>query len=392
MPHAVEAFSVLGDVSAIEGRDISREDVTDAEILAVRSTTKVTRELLQGSAVRFVGTATIGTDHLDLEYFKQEGIEWCYAPGCNADSVADYVTSALLSLSEQAHGRLAGSTLGVIGVGHVGCRVVRHARALGMQVVASDPPVERMLASGAATGIAALELGPVTWLPRDDVLAHADYLTLHVPLSDAGADATRQLAGGRMFSRMRPGACFLNTSRGEVMDSQALSQALSTGRLGGAVIDTWQNEPGIDATLLQQVDLGTPHIAGYSWDGRVRGTQIVYEAVCRFLDEPIAWGPRALDASGGQLSIPADLDEEDAIRSVVRAVYDVRSDDAALRRGVTGSAEEWSAYFDNLRRNYPRRREFSSASVKPPSDSKLSTALKKLGFQVSSRRHASSFP
>jgi len=373
---------MLGDVRAMEGREISREDVRDAEILAVRSTTKVTRELLRGSAVRFVGTATIGTEHLDLEYFKQAEMEWCYAPGCNSDSVADYVTASLLLLSERAQGRLAGSTLGVVGVGHVGSRVVRQARALGMNVVASDPPVERMLASGAASGIPALALGPVTWLPQDDVVAHADYLTLHVPLSDEGGDATRQLAGQRMFSLMRPGARFLNTCRGEVMDSQALSQALSTGRLGGAVIDTWQNEPGIDAALLERVDLGTPHIAGYSWDGRVRGTQMVYEAVCRFLDEPITWSPQTLDASGGHLSIPEDLEEEDAIRFVVRAVYDVRSDDAALRRGMTGSAEERSAYFDNLRRNYPRRREFSSTSVKPTSDSKLHTALEKLGFQV----------
>jgi erythronate-4-phosphate dehydrogenase len=355
MPFAAEAFSTLGNTRVLDGRAIGRADLAGAEVLAVRSTTRVGPALLEGTPVRFVGTATIGTDHLDIPWLERQGIRWCCAPGCNAESVADYFVSALLCLAARRGWTLAGMTLGVVGVGHVGSRVARRARALGLRVLLNDPPRQR--AEPARAG---------EFVGLDALLAESDLVTLHVPLTRTRADATAGLAGEDFFRRMRRGAAFFNTARGGVMDADALLVALRAGRVGAAVVDTWPGEPVIRRDLLERVDLGTPHIAGHSFDGKVRGTEMVYEEACRFAGRDPAWSPRAAVAG-----VPAPLVRaaaadagrlEEGLWTVVRQVYDVSEDDARLRAGPA-EPDGWAAHFDRLRREYPRRREFRFAAA-----------------------------
>ncbi|MFC1453356.1 4-phosphoerythronate dehydrogenase [Verrucomicrobiota bacterium] len=282
MPYAREAFSTLGCPVVLDGRAIAANDVRDAEVLAIRSTTRADRALLDGSAVRFVGTATIGTDHMDISYFERAGIRWCYSPGCNANSVAEYVAAALLSLADRHGFGLRGKTMGVIGVGNVGSLVAEKARTLGLRVLPNDPP--RAAREGTA----------LPWVSLDRVLAESDIVTLHVPLSREGPDATFHMAGREFFHRLKPGAVFLNCARGAVVETDALIEALVGGIVSHAVIDTWEGEPEYRTELLDRVDIGTPHIAGHSFEGKVMGTVMVYREVCRFLGLEPTWSPEAL--------------------------------------------------------------------------------------------------
>ncbi|MDA0991845.1 MAG: 4-phosphoerythronate dehydrogenase, partial [Verrucomicrobia bacterium] len=247
MPFVEAAFDTLGDVICKQGRDIGPDDVRDADILAVRSTTKVTRELLAGSRVRFVGTATIGTDHMDLDYLAAAGIDWCYSPGCNANSVAEYVTAALLHLANQHGFTLAGKTIGIVGVGNVGRRVLEKAQALGLKVLLNDPPREREQDDSA------------DFHPIDVVLAQSDILTLHVPLTHDGPDATHHLVDAAFLKKLKPGAIFINAARGPVVETDALIATIRSGAISHAVIDTWEGEPAYRHDLLPLADIATPH-------------------------------------------------------------------------------------------------------------------------------------
>jgi erythronate-4-phosphate dehydrogenase len=278
MPFAEDAFSTLGEVVLLDGRAIAAADVRDADLLAIRSTTKVNASLLEGSPVRFVGTATIGIDHLDTAYLDSHGIRWCYSPGCNANSVAEYLVSALLCLARRHGFALEGRTLGVIGVGNVGRRVVEKAHALGLRVLQNDPPRQRNEPDQAAS-----------FVDLATLLAESDIVTVHVPLTREGRDATWHMVDTAFLGRMRDGAIFVNAARGPVMDTAALLAAMESGRVGHAVIDTWEGEPGFHPALLARADIGTPHIAGYSFEGKVGGTVMVYEEACRFLDVAPAW-------------------------------------------------------------------------------------------------------
>ncbi|MCL2103724.1 MAG: 4-phosphoerythronate dehydrogenase, partial [Kiritimatiellaeota bacterium] len=267
MPYAFEAFSTLGDVTLKDGRQITAEDVRDAEALFTRSTTKINASLLDGSAVRFYGTAVIGTDHIDIPYLESRGIAWTAAPGCNAESVANYVTAALLSL-----GVWGGMTLGVIGVGNVGRRVCRHGGGLGLRVLANDPPRMRDPNDAEAARFVSL----------DHLLAESDIVTCHVPLTRDGQDATFHLFDTPRFAMMKPGAIFINAARGGVADTDALIAALGGGRVAHAVIDCWEGEPAYPPDLLARADIATPHIAGHSYEGKVNGTAMIYRAACAF--------------------------------------------------------------------------------------------------------------
>jgi len=367
-----EAFSTLGDVRVIPDRKIGPADVRDADALVVRSKTRADRALLQGSRVAFVGTATAGYDHLDTEWLSSAGIAWRSAPGCNADSVAEYVTAALLCLARRHAFRLEGRTLGVVGVGQVGRRVVQKADALGLRVLQNDPP--RRIAEGAP------EL-----IELDDVLARADALSLHVPLTDSGPFATRRMADARLFARMKPGAVFINASRGEVVDEDDLRLAIERGQIAHAVLDVWENEPRWNAGLMRLAELGTPHIAGYSYDGKLKGTEMIYQEACRFFEAAPAWDPAPLRPPPAVPVVrldPTGLDDEEALWAVVRRVYDIEADDRALREGPADDASR-AERFERLRRNYPERREFPNTVVRltapaPP----LQRKLEGLGFRV----------
>lgn len=296
------------DVRRLPGREIGPDDVRDASALLVRTRTRCNASLLAGSAVRLVATATIGTDHIDMRYCAKHGITVASAPGCNAAAVAQYVGAALHALSLDRQG----ATLGVIGVGHVGSLVAEVGRRAGMRVLLSDPPRE------------AAE-GPAGFTPLPELLAASDVVTLHIPLWPENRD----FADAAFFSQMRPGASFFNASRGEVVDEDALLAARP--RLDKLVLDVWKNEPAINRALLTVADIATPHIAGYSIQGKINGTQAVVRAVGEtFGIDPL----RQFSVMG--VSLPQEP-------------YDIFRDDAALRRDPSA--------FESLRSHYAYRND-----------------------------------
>jgi erythronate-4-phosphate dehydrogenase len=374
MPFVEEAFGTLGETVVREGRRLTAAEVRDADLLAVRSTTRINRALLEGSRVRFVGTATIGTDHLDIPYLEQAGIAWCYAPGCNANSVSEYIAAALLCLAQRHGFTLAGLTIGVVGIGNVGRRLVAKMQALGLNVLMNDPPRER-----AGDG------GP--YVPLEALLAASDIVTVHVPLTKEGLDRTWHLADAAFFGRMKPGSIFLDAARGAVVDTDALLAALKSGRLRHALLDTWEGEPAYRRDILERVDLATPHIAGYSFEGKVMGTVQVYREACRFLGVPAAWSHEPLmpPALVPSVSVEAGGRPDEAVLwEVVRQIYDIEADDRRFRETAVADEAERMRQFDRLRKDYPERREFPYTAVAVRNGSpRLTAALEGLGFRVS---------
>ena len=351
IPYVREVFGTLGVVRTVPGREMSASEVADADLLLVRSVTRVDEGLLAGSRVRFVATATIGTDHVDESYLAGQGIGFAGAAGGNANSVAEYVAAALLVLADRGGCELAGKTAGIIGVGNVGSLVVEEARALGLRVVENDPPLAR-------------QTGDPRYRPLEEAL-DCDFVTLHVPLTHEGPDATYHMVGGRFLSAMRSGSVLLNTSRGPVVVEDELKAALRSGHLSAAVLDVWENEPKIDVDLLKVASIGTPHIAGYSLDGKVMGTAMIYEAACRFLGVESTVDVRALmpEPPVPHLVAEGDGATEAIIRHIVRQVYDIMADDARLRKILDMPPPQRGECFDSLRKNYPVRREFHNTAL-----------------------------
>lgn len=370
IPYVIDAFSTLGDVATVHGRTVTTNVLEDAEILLVRSVTKVNEDLLANTAVRFVATATIGLDHIDQEYLRSRGIALASAPGSNADSVAEYVTAALLSLGARHGLTLAGMTAGVIGVGNVGSRVAGKLSALGMTVLKNDPPLRR-------------QTGDTSFLPIGRLLG-ADVITVHVPLAHDGPDATYHLIDADFLAKLKPGTILLNTSRGGVAHTQALLDYAAKKDRGPIVLDVWENEPAICAALLDRVDLGTPHIAGYSFDGKVRGCQMIYDAACRFLGVEPSWDSRAQlpPPPHPRIDLPqAGTSEDDMLRRAVLTVYDIEADDARLRRMLSMQEADRGPHFDQLRKDYPVRREFTNTTI-AGADRAVRDKLGALGFAL----------
>lgn len=371
IPCVRQAFASLGEVTLLPGRGMRPEQVRDADILLVRSVTRVDRALLEGSRVRFVGSATIGFDHVDRDYLQAQGIGFATAPGSNATSAAEYVVSGLMVLSEQQGFDPADRTVGIIGCGNVGSRVRRKLEALGMQCLVNDPPLQ---AGG----------GHDDFVDLKRVL-EADIITVHVPLTRSGAHPTLHLVDAEFLARLKPGAVFINTARGAVADNAALDSRLDERSDLCVVLDVWEGEPAINADLLEKVDLGTPHIAGYSLDGKLRGTEMIYRAACAFLGTPLQWHADADLPSGRTLDLEdtAGRNRLDVARAAVLDCYDVRADDARLRRVLKLAPEDRAACFDRLRKEYPVRREFAQMDVRARRmDPQLEQMLAGLGFTV----------
>ena len=371
IPCVEKAFASLGDVVLLPGRDLQPEQVRDADILLVRSVTRVDQALLQGSNVRFTGSATIGFDHVDRDYLKQQGIGFATAPGCNATSAAEYVVSALMAVSEKRGISLSGKTVGIIGCGNVGSRVQVKLAALGMTCMINDPP-----RAAAGDGDAFVGL---------DEALQADIVTLHVPLSNSGAHPTYHLVDAAALQKLRPGAVLVNTSRGAVVDNHALNTLLEHRDDLSVILDVWEDEPAINVSLLEKVDLGTPHIAGYSLDGKLRGTDMIYRAACEYFGENIQWDVADVLPSGSSIELDASMHADMAtiIRTAVLGNYDVRADDARLRELPGLVPNERPDYFDRLRKEYPVRREFSETRVMVDGlTDELERVLCQLGFPV----------
>ena len=376
-----EAFETLGEVEVLEGRSITHEDLTTTDLLAIRSTTKVPESLVADTPIRFVGTATIGIDHLDTTALDARNIAWAAAPGSNANSVAEYITAALLWLAVQNNWDLKTMTLGIIGVGNVGTAVAHKARALGMNLRLNDPPKARDLASKRLQPDALLP----NFEPLEDVLSGSDIVTLHVPLTRKGPDATLQMANTTFFDRLRHGAVFINSARGPVMNTPALLAAMDRGQVSHAVIDTWENEPEISPELLDRADIGTPHIAGYSFDGKVRGTEMIYEAACAALGLTPTWDPATALPAPDVPEIKASVEgrHDDVLHDIVSSVYDITTDDARLREAVDSQPAAVGAAFDQLRGHYPIRREFHNTRITVrDAQAPLVNKIRGLGFKI----------
>jgi erythronate-4-phosphate dehydrogenase len=340
-------FASFGQIRRYPGRNIDAVAVHDADVLLVRSVTRVDQALLADSKVGFVGTCTIGTDHLDLDYFNSRKIAWSSAPGCNARGVVDYVLGSILALAEQQGVNPAQRTYGIVGAGQVGGRLLKVLRGLGWAVKVCDPPLAAMEA-GAYVGLA-------------EILRDCDVITLHTPLA---AD-TRHLISANELGLLRPGTWLINASRGAVVDNQALRQRLASGADLQVVLDVWEGEPLVDVQLAQLCQIATPHIAGYSLDGKLRGTAQIYQAFCAHLGLPPTVSLESLMPAPPltEVRLRSDADPAWALTTLCRAVYDPRRDDVDLRRSLSGEPAQRSAAFDRLRKNYPLRREIDGLTV-----------------------------
>ncbi|HXQ99993.1 MAG TPA: 4-phosphoerythronate dehydrogenase PdxB [Pseudomonas sp.] len=344
-------FAGFGDIRRYPGRTLDRAAVADADILLVRSVTQVNRQLLEGSPVRFVGTCTIGTDHLDLDYFNEAGIQWSSAPGCNARGVVDYVLGSLLTLAEIEGADLPQRTYGVVGAGQVGGRLINVLRGLGWNVMVCDPPLQS--AEGG------------DYVSLDEIIARCDVISLHTPLSKSGELATWHLLDRARLQQLRHGAWLINAARGPVVDNTALREVLLEREDLQAVLDVWEKEPLVDVELAELCVIGTPHIAGYSLDGRQRGTAQIYQALCAFLDQPATIALEDLLPKPwlAQVALDAATDPAWALNMLCRGVYDPRRDDADFRRSLVGDSSSQRLAFDALRKHYPPRREIEGLRV-----------------------------
>ena len=365
IPFLKGALDQVADMVYLPGKEISAADVREADALITRTRTCCDASLLEGSSVKFIATATIGFDHIDTEYCDRKGIIWTNAPGCNSYSVEQYILSVLLNIASQESFELKGMTIGIIGVGHVGNKVEKIARALGMKVLLNDPPRARAER-------------PCGFVHLEKILAEADIITLHVPLNVSGEDMTYHLAGHDFFGQVAKKVLFINSSRGGVVDSGALKAALQDQKLAGAVLDVWEGEPGIDLELLDLARIATTHIAGYSTDGKAKGTSMSVQAVSRFFDLGFNdWYPDMVPApEHPEITLDGTgTNMQEMLLDVVNRSYNVMEDDRRLR--------ESPEHFEELRGTYPIRREPGAFRVKIINDQAgAGTVLEKLGYQV----------
>ncbi|NWO05460.1 MAG: 4-phosphoerythronate dehydrogenase PdxB [Alteromonadaceae bacterium] len=367
-------FGDMGEIRRVSGRHMSAADVRDADVLLVRSVTPVGQELLAGSRVKFVGTATIGTDHIDKSWLQNKGIAFSAAPGCNANSVVEYVL-AVLSLHAERCGYANGNELsiGVVGAGNVGGRLAEKLQRLGFNVVLCDPP--RAEAEG--------EQGP-EFASLEQAL-QCDVVTLHTPLTDQGRHPTHHLIGEKQLAQLNASQLLINSGRGEVIDTEALKARLQQDNAPLVALDVWENEPAIDPELVDLVWLATPHIAGYSLEGKVRGTEMIYQALSKHLGLPTRKkaGQFLPEPPLSKLTFTSTADEQKALRTALRVCYDPRTDDVQLRLAMKGEAGERAEAFDGLRKNYPVRRECSSLKVQLKGAGRsMQESFKAVGFKL----------
>lgn len=333
IPFLEGVFEPYAEVVYKDGPDICREDCLDADVLITRTRTKCNADLLEGTNVKMISTATIGTDHIDLPWCEEHGIEVYNAAGCNAGGVMDYVFSALYGVAARKKIPLQDAKLGIVGVGHVGRKIERAGRKLGFQILRCDPP-------------RAEKEGPEGFCSLDELLAEAQIVTLHVPLDET----TRAMANDEFFAKIQPGAIFINAARGEIVDESALLRARP--KLGALVIDTWCNEPDVNPHLIAECDVATPHIAGYSYQGKQNGTAMAVRAVARRYGIPQLeeFYPETENLDLHPVIIDVAGKSQGEIASMVQYNYPIFTDDFMFRTDPQG--------FERLRSMYQYRREY----------------------------------
>lgn len=354
------------EVVYLPGKQTTADVVKDADAVITRTRTICNEALLKDSAVKVIATATIGFDHIDTAWCESHGIEWYNAPGCNSWSVKQYIASVLCTLARKHNFRFEDKTLGVVGVGNVGSKVAEVARLLGMKVLLNDPPRAR-------------KEGPEGFVSLDEVMEQSDIITLHVPLSKEGPDATWHLFDEQRLAKLGKHQVLMNSSRGSVVDNKALKAALKAGSIRAAVLDVWEGEPELDRELISLLDITTPHIAGYSADGKANGTMASVRTVARKLGLPLCqWTPSDIPAPKQELTFSIDASgksKQEVLSEAVLHTYQVLEDDAALRAHPE--------LFEKLRGDYPIRREFTAFSINPVgADDDIVNTLKEIGFNI----------
>ncbi|MFZ2340155.1 MAG: 4-phosphoerythronate dehydrogenase PdxB [Bacteroidales bacterium] len=365
IPFLKGVLEPFAQITYLPGSQIDRDAIMDSDALLVRTRTKCSSDLLSGTRVRFIGTATIGFDHIDTDFCNANNIRWTNAPGCNSSSVMQYIAAALMKISSESGLSLSRLTIGIVGVGNVGSKVQKLAQTLGMKVLLNDPPRQRKEKNDNFVSI-------------EQVLEESDIITLHVPLNIGGKDNTFHLIDANTLDKVNKGAWLINSSRGEVVESDALKEALTGERLAGAVLDVWEKEPEIDIPLMHMAFLATPHIAGYSADGKANGTSMVVNELCRFFDLPLKdWFPSEVPEPADPMLV---IDcygksfEEIAGRAISHS-YNIMADDVRLRFDPSR--------FEKERENYPLRREFPSYSIELRDGTEEARALiSSLGFRL----------
>ena len=349
----------------LPGREMTNAQVKDADVLLVRSITHVNESLLKSSKVKFVGTCTIGTDHLDAEYLTQQGIQFHNAPGCNAHAVVDYVLSALLCLAEKRNQSLTDFSVGIVGAGNVGSRLFSALSKMGLDVCAYDPNVETFSSD---------ELKEKVW--RQDVVS------LHVPITQEGEHKTHHLVDAQKLNTMKDNACLINSCRGLVVDNQALLNHLNSNDKFDAVMDVWEDEPSPSDELMKACLLATPHIAGYSLDGKLNGTEMIYQALCEFMALPKRHKLAQLvdEPWLRKLSFAREASDEYQLKNAIRSAYDIRDDHFRMLALLGLRDSEKAKAFDRLRKVYPHRRDSRCLMVsgKNLADAALSAMSMKL--------------
>lgn len=365
IPYIKGALESKAEVIYLPGNKTTSEVVKDADAIITRTRTKCNKETLEGSSVKYIATATIGFDHIDTTFCKEAGIEWTNAPGCNAESVNQYISSALFSYSMKKRIDLKGLTIGIVGVGQVGSRVAKTCEILGMKVLLNDPPRERVEGSDKFVSLEAIQ-------------NEADIITFHVPLNMTGVDATFHLVNDELIKNLKKQPLLINSCRGEVFETKSVLKARKANKISGLIIDCWESEPAINLELLKLVDYGTPHIAGYSKDGKANGTKMSVQAVSRFFGLKLDnWKPENVDLPKNPIfEIDGDQRREYSILAeAILSTYDIENDDDALKNAPDN--------FERLRGDYPVRREFDSHTIITKNiENDSIEKLKKLGFNI----------
>ena len=367
IPFLEGALEPYCDVAYASGQDIGPDMVKDADALIVRTRTRCDSKLLEGSKVRFIATATIGYDHIDTQWCTSHGIRWTNAPGCNSWSVQQYIGSVLVTLSRHMLFSFKDKTIGVVGVGNVGSKVARLAALLGFRVLLCDPPRAR-------------KEGTNAFVTLDEIILRSDIITLHVPLIRDSEDATYHLFDKDRLSSLNRNQILINTSRGEVVDNAALKEVLKKKAICTAALDVWENEPRIDRELMNLLFIGTPHIAGYSVDGKATGTTMSVQSLGKFFNLPcrdweVSEVPGSIQPSEFSIDATGKTPQE-VLADAILYTYNVRNDDTALMSDISS--------FEILRSNYPVRREFPAFSVRLLNDDtgRSTVFLREAGFNI----------
>lgn len=365
IPYIQGALEPFAEVVYLPGKATTPEIAKDADAIITRTRTKCNASLLEGSSVKMIATATIGYDHIDTAYCEKTGIEWVNAPGCNSWSVAQYIMAALHTLALKKNIELSKLTIGVIGAGNVGSKVARLCKIIGMKVLVNDPPRQRAE-------------GDVGFVSLKEIQDKADIVTFHTPLTHEGIYKTFHLANDEFLSGCKDGLIFINSSRGEVNDTEAIKKGLTSGKIAEAIIDCWENEPNIDLELLERAFISTPHIAGYSKDGKANGTSMSIQAISRKfglgIDNWVCSDVELPQVTNIKINGEGKTTQQ-IIAEAILFTYPILEDSARLKNSPKT--------FENQRGDYPIRREFPVYKILPTNvNPQILDILLALGFNI----------